>query len=117
MGNVKPKHKLGLVILLIALGMMYENSRNNTSAPTTTRTSYSLLTEQPLNERIQLYEQGLVSNIDGDYKYVPYRGWIPENSYHGNLIARVGRSMGNGIQNLVRESLRGLFRFFDGVIS
>jgi len=114
---VKAKHKLALVILLIIVGMTYENSRDNPNTTTFTTSSYARLAQQPLSERIHLYEQGLVSNAEGDYKYVPQRGWIPESSYRGNLVARAGRSMGDSIQSFVRESLRGLFRFFDGVIS
>ena len=114
---MKVKHKLAIVILLIVLGIAYENSRDNTDALIVGTTSYERLSDRTLIERIQLYEEGLVSTTTGDYKYVPQRGWIPESSYQGNLIARTGRSMGNGIQNFVRETLRGLFRFFDGVIS
>lgn len=114
---MKPKHKIVLVILVIALGMTYENSRNSDEAPTVGTTTYARLIDQPLQERINLYEEGLVSSTTGDYKYVPQRGWIPEMSYQGNRVARAGRNMGNSIQHFVRESLRGLFRFFDGVIS
>ena len=114
---MKPKHKLALVILVIALGMAYENSRNSADAPIVGTTTYTRLAERSLQERIELYEQGLVSSTTGDYKYIPHRGWIPEVSYQGNRVARAGRNMGNSIQTFVRESLRGLFRFFDGVIS
>jgi len=114
---MKPKHKLVLVILVVALGMAYEGSRNSEEFETNGTTTYLRLADQPLSERIQLYEQGLVSAATGDYKYVPQRGWIPEITYQGNLVARAGRNMGNSLQNFVRESLRSLFRFFDGVIS
>ena len=114
---MKPKYKFLLVVLLIGIGIVYENSRNNESAPTVGTTSYMRLGELSLDERIEIYEAGLVSSIRGDYKHVPTRGWIHESSYHGNLVSRAGRNIGDGIQNFVRESLRGLFRFFDGVIS
>jgi len=114
---MKPKHKLALVIFVIAIGLSYESSRNTGDAQTLGSTIYPRLADHSLQERIILYEQGLVSSTTGAYKYVPQRGWIPEVTYQGNLVARAGRNMGNSIQNFVRESLRGLFRFFDGVIS
>ena len=115
--NIKPKHKLLAVVLIIGIGMAYENSRDNPPAPTAGSTTYTRLGDLSLTERIEIYEAGLVSDITGDYKRVPSRGWIHESAYRGNLVARAGRNIGDGIQNFVRESLRGIFRFFDGVIS
>lgn len=114
---MKNKQKLALVVLLIFFGIAHENSREQDQHSTANTTTYARLADQPLNERIQLYEEGLISSTTGAYKYVPQRGWIPEISYQGNLIARTGRNIGNTIQNVVRETLRGIFRFFDGVIS
>lgn len=114
---MKPKYKFLVIVLLLWIGMSYEGSRGASDPLTVNTTSYLRLDDKPLNQRIQIYEAGLVSHFNGDYKYVDNRGWIPEDAYRGNLVARAGRNVGDGIESTLREFLRRMFMFFDGVIS
>ena len=106
---MKARYKVLIVILLLWLGMSYEGSRN--ASEQVARNSQNMT----LDEQIRAYELGLIDGITyiGDNNH----DGIPEVAYQGNLVARAGRSIGNALQTFVRESLRGLVRFFDGVIS
>lgn len=111
---MKARYKLLIVILLLWLGMSYEGTRN-VASPQTIGNSHNMT----LEEQIRSYELGLIDQIIDNDGYVnsgDIKG-IPEAAYQGNLVARAGRNIGNALQTLVRELLRGLVRFFDGVIS
>lgn len=101
---MKARYKLLIVILLLWLGMSYEGSRD---APPATGNRQHLT----LEEQIRAYELGLIDGIDDEM-----RSGISE-AYQGNLVARSGRNIGNALQSFVRELLRGIVRFFDGIIS
>jgi len=103
---MKARYKVLIVILLLWLGMSYEGSRD--ASPVTGDRQ-----DMTLDEQIEAYEMGLIDRIT----YGENRGGIPESAYQGNLVARAGRSIGNALQTFVRETLRGIVRFFDGVIS
>ena len=106
---MKARYKFLIAILLLWLGMSYEGSRN---APAPEN-------RQPmtLEEQIRAYELGLIDGIDEDYAQLRMRDSVSEAGYQGNLIARAGRGIGNALQTFVRETLRGIVRFFDDIIS
>ena len=106
---MKARYKFLIIILLLWLGMSYEGSRN---APATEN-------RQPmtLEEQIRAYELGLIDGIDEDYADLRSRSGVSGDAYQGNLVARAGRSIGNALQTVVREALRGIVRFFDDIIS
>ena len=112
---MKKRYKFLIVILLLWLGMSYEGSRNG-ATPTTPPTSVSRQ-NMTLEERIRAYELGLIDGVDDDYSDLDNRYYAPRAANQGNLIARTGRNIGNAIQTFVREALRGIVRFFDGIIS
>ena len=103
---MKTRYKFLIVIFLLWLGMSYEGARD-APQPVVNREYLSL------EEQIRMYEEGLLDRLDVDY-FVSDR---PAASQQGNLIARSGRNFGNALQTAVREILRGIVRFFDGVIS
>ena len=103
---MKARYKLLLVILLLWLGMSYEGSRNATPAPVNRQHS-------TLDERIDAYERELMGETFSDEQDRS----SSNHSHQGNLVARTGRNIGQALQNAVREMLRGIVRFFDGVIS
>lgn len=105
---MKVRYKLIIVVLLLWIGMSYEGTRNT---PQMTRTRQDMT----LDERIEAYELGLTNEVDFDDHYI--RNGISETAHQGNLVARTGRNIGNALQTFVREVLRGIVRFFDGVIS
>jgi len=109
---MKARYKLLLVILFLWLGMSYEGARN-LPQPTPRVVNNQHMT---LEEQIKAYEAGLIDGIvyDGNRHSSPHDLGA---SYQGNLIARLGRNIGDALQTLVREGLRRLIRFFDGVIS
>ena len=90
--------------------MSYEGSRTGTTPPVVNR-------QMTLDEQIRAYELGLIGGIDEVSNDLDNRYDAPGFASQGNLIARTGRNIGNAIQTLVREILRGLVRFFDGIIS
>jgi len=98
------------VILLLWLGMSYEGSRNNTTPVLNPQ-------NMTLEEQIKAYEMGLIDGIADEYVDLGIRHDTPGAATQGNLIARTGRNIGNAIQTFVREVLRGIVRFFDGIIS
>lgn len=106
---MKTRYKFLLIILLLWLGMSYEGARDD-SVPTSSR--------QPttLEDQIRVYEANLAEG--GNFNDTFDRG--PASLYEGhqgNLIARTGRNIGHAMQSFVREVLRGIVRFFDGMIS
>jgi len=111
---MKKRYKFLFVILLLWLGMTYEGSRNNvTPVPVAINRE-----NMSLDEQIRAYELGLIDGIDDDsYVDLDNRYNAPGAATQGNLIARTGRNIGNAIQTFVREALRGIVRFFDGIIS
>ena len=106
---MKTRYKFLLVILLLWLGMSYEGARNAPPAPVSNL--YSTLEEQ-----IEAYEQGLIDSLDFADEQGRGSGGSG-TSQQGNLVARTGRNIGDALQTAVRELLRGIVRFFDGVIS
>ncbi|MCL1991052.1 MAG: hypothetical protein FWG67_09215 [Defluviitaleaceae bacterium] len=104
---MKTRYKFLLVVLLLWIGMSYEGARNQEPSPNNHR-AYTTL-----NEQIRAYEAGLIAGGHFDDTYD--RG--PATLQQGNLIARTGRNVGHALQTVVREMLRGVARFFDGVIS
>jgi len=107
---MKTRYKFLLVILLLWLGMSYEGARNRNDSPPVAGSRQHGAT---LEEQIRAYEANLVEG--GNFNDTYDRG--PAGSQQGNLIARTGRNIGHAMQNVVREVLRGVVRFFDGVIS
>jgi len=109
---MKTRYKLLVVVLLLWLGMSYEGSRN---APSVTGNRQYMT----LEEQIRLYELGLIDGIDDHYATLDNRsgGTEAASASQGNLVARTGRNIGNALQTFVREVLRGIVRFFDGIIS
>jgi len=109
---MKKRYKVLLVIVLLWIGMSYEGSRNATPL------SGGYRYDMTLEEQIRLYELGLLDEVDdgrvGDA--ISMRG-IPHSAYEGNWFARSGRRIGDALQTFVREVLRGLVRFFDGIIT
>jgi len=109
---MKRRYKFLLIIFILLLGMSYESARNREDVPATgNRTAHTTLDEQ-----IRIYEERLAGG--GQFDESNDRG--PSSAHpssQGNLIARTGRNIGHAMQNLVREMLRGVVRFFDGVIS
>ena len=90
--------------------MSYEGSRGR-ETPQVTGNQQNMT----LEEQIRAYELGL---IDG----IVHADFYPASSHtgtghQGNLVARSGRNIGNALQTFVREGLRGIVRFFDGIIS
>ena len=102
------RYKLLIIILLLWLGMSYEGARDGTYAPRNTHNA-------TLEEQIRLYELGLIDN-DPTMNYATDSAAIPSDT-QGNWFARSGRNIGNALQTAVREILRGLVRFFDGIIT
>ena len=94
--------------------MTYEGSRNNVAPPPVVNRQ-----NMTLEEQIRAYELGLIDGIDDNYyddlDNITYD--VSRGASQGNLIARTGRNIGNAIQTFVREALRGIVRFFDGIIS
>jgi len=111
---MKKRYKFLIVILLLWLGMSYEGSRNGTTPISPTPVYRQNMT---LEERIRAYELGLVDGIEDNYFDLDNREHAPRAASQGNLIARTGRNIGNAIQTFVRETLRGIVRFFDGIIT
>lgn len=101
---MKARYKLLLVVLLLWLGMSYEGARDAPATPIHRQ-------NMTLEEQIRAYELGLIEGIDDEN-----RSGTSE-VYQGNLIARSGRNIGNALQSFVRGVLRGIVRFFDGIIS
>ena len=110
---MKTRYKFLIAILVIWLGMSYEGSRNS-SAPPPPEVNRQNMT---LEEQIRAYELGLIDGIADDYADLDIRQDTPGAATQGNLFARTGRNIGNAIQTFVREALRGIVRFFDGIIS
>ena len=113
---MRTRYKFLIAILLLWIGMSYEGSRDAT-APVPASRQYMTLAEQ-----IRAYELGLIDGVDldeADRALGPSgnRSSVVEDDYSGNLVARTGRNVGNALQTVVRELLRGIVRFFDGVIS
>jgi len=108
---MKARYKALVVIILLWIGMSYEGSRD--TIPVTGNRYNTTLEEQ-----IHLYELGLIDDLpDLDIDPVGRRRGIPHSAYQGNWFVRSGRSIGNALQAFVRETLRGLVRFFDGIIA
>ena len=108
---MKARYKVLMVVLLLWIGMSYEGSRDAASATGNIQGS-------TLEEQIHLYELGLIDEVSevGIGEPAGSRG-IPRSAYQGNWFARSGRRIGNALQTVVRETLRGLVRFFDGIIT
>jgi len=111
---MKTRYKFLFVIFLLILGMSYESARNQeVTQEVQGRPSTAL------DEQIKLYEARLADGSHFDERND--RGPAPtQNSGQtgqGNLIARTGRNIGHAMQTFVREMLRGVVRFFDGIIS
>lgn len=106
---MKARYKFLLVILLLWLGMSYEGARDD-SVPANRNRQHGNTT---LDEQIRIYEANLAEG--GNFNDQNDRG--PAGSQQGNLIARTGRNIGHAMQSIVREMLRGIVRFFDGMIS
>lgn len=104
---MKARYKLLIIVILLWIGMSYEGSRD--AAPLSTDVQSATLEEQ-----IRLYELGLIDDLSPVSDET--RG-IPPSAYQGNWFARSGRSIGNALQTVVRETLRGIVRFFDGIIT
>ena len=111
---MKTRYKFLIAILLLWLGMSYEGSRNSEAPPQAPVINRQNMT---LEEQIRAYELGLIDGIDDDYADFDTRYDTSRPASQGNLVARTGRNIGDAIQTLVREALRGMVRFFDGIIS
>jgi len=111
---MRVRYKILIVILLLWLGMSYEGSRDR-DAPQVTGNRQNMT----LDEQIRAYELGLIDGIihDDYYPTSSYRDETSGGGHQGNLVARLGRNIGNALQTFVREALRGIVRFFDGIIS
>ena len=111
---VKARYKVLMVVVLLWMGMSYEGARE--AAPLVPRRE-----DMTLEEQIRLYELGLIDRLEGRLSgsaSVSGRdAAIPHTAYQGNWFARTGRRIGNALQRLIREVLRGLVRFFDGIIT
>jgi hypothetical protein len=104
---MKARYKLLIIVILLWMGMTYEGSRN-VEPISGNRQNVTL------EEQIRLYELGLIDEY-------PQAGFgdsdILHSTYQGNWFARSGRSIGHTLQTVVRETLRGIVRFFDGIIT
>ena len=111
---MRARYKVLIVILLLWLGMSYEGSRD-TEPPQVTGNRQDMT----LAEQIRAYELGLIDGIihDDYYPTMTPRTESTNAGYQGNLVARTGRNIGNALQTFVREALRTIVRFFDGIIS
>ena len=109
---MKKRYKFLLVIFLLWLGMSYEGSRGDVQS-TRNRPNVSL------QDQIALYEAGLLDGLmheplsEDDRAGVLGRG----AAYEGNFFTYSSRRIGDALQMVVRETLRGFVRFFDGIIS
>jgi len=94
--------------------MSYEGSRGR-ETPQVTGNRQNMT----LDEQIRAYELGLIDGIihDDYYPALSNRSEAREAGHQGNLVARAGRNIGDALQTFVREALRGIVRFFDGIIS
>lgn len=109
---MKARYKVLSVVILLWIGMSYEGSRN--AIPATTNVQSPTLEEQ-----IRMYELGLIDEnpetvADGSQSL--YSRDVPHAAYQGNWFARSGRRIGNALQHVVRETLRSVVKFFDGII-
>jgi len=100
---MKARYKLLIVVVLLWLGFSYEGAQNtNVDAP--------VVSYMTFEARLEAYESGL---IDSPYEAVLV---TEPPAPQGNLISRTGQNVSAGLQTLVREILRGIVIFFDGVI-
>ena len=108
---MKARYKVLAVVLLLWLGMSYEGSREAETPRVTGNRA-----DMTLEEQIRAYELGLIDGIIHEDFYPATSSRSEGDLYQGNLVARSGRNIGNALQTMVREGLRGIVRFFDGVI-
>lgn len=106
---MKARYKLLFVVLLLWLGMSAEGARRNPE-PTV-----RLPQNATLDDRIDAYEHALMEGFSMTDEATANRN-PSGTTQQGNLVARTGRNIGDGLQTIVRELLRGIVRFFDGVI-
>jgi len=104
--KIKARYKFLFILLVLWLGMSYEGARNNQTTPVVG--GYSRLDEQIAHYERGLYDSAVNSTTSHD------EAGRAINS--GNLIARTGRNIGVILEDVVREILRSIVRFFDGVI-
>ena len=112
---MKTRYKVLLIVVLLWLGMTYEDSRNVTQRVEDDRTTTRLEAE------IRAYEETVADGRDyvGERSHYGQRGSYTStnDASTGNFFSRLGRGVGNLLQTAVRETLRAFVRFFDGVIS
>jgi len=94
--------------------MSYEGSRGRDTPQVTGNRQ-----DMTLDEQIRAYELGLIDGIihDDFYPALSNQNEGLGTGHQGNLVARSGRNIGNALQTFVREGLRGIVRFFNGIIS
>lgn len=108
---MKARYKVLSVVILLWIGMSYEGSRDAIPASTN-------IENATLDEQIRLYELGLVDeNPEIEAGDLGYTKGVPHSAYQGNWFARTGRRIGNALQSVVRETLRSVVKFFDGIIT
>lgn len=88
------------------------------SAPEPAPSRATLAPTTQLEEAIRLYEEA----VNEGRPYVPYSVQVQARSAgipgtNDNAVARLGQGVGSFLQTLVREFLRALVRFFDGLMS